>query len=58
MKPVLGETFMPLGCVVLEGGGNAELRHTQHEGDGRLELRGAQVCGRIKFVEGSFSSET
>ena len=26
MKPVLGETFMPLGCVILEGGGNAELR--------------------------------
>ena len=25
MKPVLGETFMPL-CVILEGGGNAELR--------------------------------
>ena len=21
MKPVLGETFMPLGCVILEGGG-------------------------------------
>ena len=26
VKPVLGETFMPLGCVILEGGGNAELR--------------------------------
>ena len=26
MRPVLGETFMPLGCVILEGGGNAELR--------------------------------
>ena len=26
MKPVLGETFMPLGCVILEGGGNVELR--------------------------------
>ena len=26
MKPILGETFMPLGCVILEGGGNAELR--------------------------------
>ena len=26
MKPVLGETFMPLGCVILEGGGNTELR--------------------------------
>ena len=26
LKPVLGETFMPLGCVILEGGGNAELR--------------------------------
>ena len=26
MKPVLEETFMPLGCVTLEGGGNAELR--------------------------------
>ena len=26
MKPVLGETFMPLRCVILEGGGNAELR--------------------------------
>ena len=26
MKPVLGETFMPLGCVILEGGGNAELK--------------------------------
>ena len=26
MKLVLGETFMPLGCVILEGGGNAELR--------------------------------
>ena len=26
MKTVLGETFMPLGCVILEGGGNAELR--------------------------------
>ena len=26
MKPVSGETFMPLGCVILEGGGNAELR--------------------------------
>ena len=26
MKPVLGETVMPLGCVILEGGGNAELR--------------------------------
>ena len=26
MKPVLGETFMPLECVILEGGGNAELR--------------------------------
>ena len=26
MKPVLGETFMPLGCVILEGGGNSELR--------------------------------
>ena len=26
MKPVLGETFMPLVCVILEGGGNAELR--------------------------------
>ena len=25
MKPVLGETFMPLGCVILEGGGNADL---------------------------------
>ena len=26
MKLVLGETFMPLDCVILEGGGNAELR--------------------------------
>ena len=26
MRPVLGETFMPLGCVILEGGGNAVLR--------------------------------
>ena len=26
MKTVLGETFMPLECVILEGGGNAELR--------------------------------
>ena len=26
MKPVLGETFMPHGCVILEGGGNAEVR--------------------------------
>ena len=26
IRPVLGETFMPLGCVILEGGGNAELR--------------------------------
>ena len=26
MRPILGETFMPLGCVILEGGGNAELR--------------------------------
>ena len=26
MMPVLGETFMPLGCVILEGGGNVELR--------------------------------
>ena len=26
MRPVLGETFMPLGCVILEGGVNAELR--------------------------------
>ena len=26
MKPVLRETFMPLGCVILEGGGNAELK--------------------------------
>ena len=26
MKPVLGETFMPLGCVIREGGGNADLR--------------------------------
>ena len=26
MKLVLGETFMPLGCVILEGGGNADLR--------------------------------
>ena len=26
MKPVLGETCMPLVCVILEGGGNAELR--------------------------------
>ena len=26
MKPVLGETFMPLGCVILVGGGNAVLR--------------------------------
>ena len=26
MKLVLGETFMPLGCVILEGGGNVELR--------------------------------
>ena len=26
MKPVLGGTFMPLGCVIQEGGGNAELR--------------------------------
>ena len=26
VRPVLGETFMPLGCVILEGGGNAELR--------------------------------
>ena len=25
MKPVSGETFMPLECVILEGGGNAEL---------------------------------
>ena len=25
-KLVLGETFMPLGCVILEGGGNADLR--------------------------------
>ena len=26
VEPVLGETFMPLGCVILEGGGKAELR--------------------------------
>ena len=26
MKPVRGEIFMPLGCLILEGGGNAELR--------------------------------
>ena len=26
MKPVLGETYMPPDCVILEGGGNAELR--------------------------------
>ena len=26
MMHVLGETFMPLGCVILEGGGSAELR--------------------------------
>ena len=26
MKPVLGETFMRLGCIILEGGGSAELR--------------------------------
>ena len=26
MKPVLGESFMPLECVILEGGGIAELR--------------------------------
>ena len=26
MNPVLGETFMPLGCVILEGGGNVALR--------------------------------
>ena len=26
MEPVLGETFMPVACVILEGGGNAELR--------------------------------
>ena len=25
MKLVLVETFMPLGCVILEGGGNADL---------------------------------
>ena len=24
--PVFGELFMPLGCIILEGGGNAELR--------------------------------
>ena len=24
MKPVLGEPFMLLGCVILEGGGNAD----------------------------------
>ena len=26
MKPVLGETFMPLGCANVDGGGKAELR--------------------------------
>ena len=26
MKPVFGETYMPLDCVILKGGGNAELR--------------------------------
>ena len=26
MRPVLGETFMPLECVILEGGGNPEWR--------------------------------
>ena len=26
MKPVVSETFMLLGCVILEGGGNDELR--------------------------------
>ena len=26
MKPVFGDTFMPLGCVALQGGGNAESR--------------------------------
>ena len=26
MKIASGETFMPLECVILEGGGNAELR--------------------------------
>ena len=26
VKPVSGERAMPLGCVFLEGGGNAELR--------------------------------
>ena len=90
MKPVLGETFMPLGCVILEGADNAELRvwkafgqwvntirkatpnqsprtcfvcrqkfchlhsrwrHTQQEGDGRLELRRAQVCCRRGLVD-------
>ena len=26
MEPVFGESFMPLGCIILEGGGNAKSR--------------------------------
>ena len=89
---------MPLGCVILEGGGNAELRawkafgrlvntirkatpktshprtctvcrqqncylhsrwrHPRREGDGRHELRGAQVCCRRGLVDRLLSFET
>ena len=41
MKPVLGETVMPLGCVILEGGGNAELRAWKAFGQWINIIRGA-----------------
>ena len=41
-KLVLGETFMPLGCVILEGGGNAELRAWKAFGQWVNTIRKAQ----------------
>ena len=68
LKPVFGETFMPLGCVILEGGGNADLRSWKAFGQWVNAVRRASsksvppehaVCAARKYsARRSFASET
>ena len=47
MKPVLDETFMPLGCVIPEGGGNAELRAWKAVGQWINTIRRASTVSKL-----------
>ena len=49
MKLVSGETDMPLDCVILEGGGNAELRSWKAFGQWVNIIR--RVCPKSSFLE-------